>query len=293
MREIIMENRKFFWAGSVILLAAAIVSLQISGNPTGALTLAQVDGLGAQGEGLGAPPGQQNPFPNPDRNQYGIGVFPDADRNPVQKPVNEAFANLPEMSEDFGKQMHGVRSGGTTALAPGLGEAYFKQPEFLPEFEKIGLRYWKAPDLKRWGREGFGVYPAEQSHSVKAGNQIYITAFVHSAYGIETWQGMSLAHSFPENGNASEFFSVEAEPKSFLLGPTYPVMDANWIQKIVIKISVRQDTPNGTYLLGFNSDSPEPWLDDKWAAEHRGRYVSGRGMVAIGKPRLGVSLRVE
>ena len=290
MREIIAENRKFFWVGSVILLAAAIVSVQISGNPTGALTLAQADGLGTQGEGLGAPPAQQNPFPNPDRNQYGIGVFPDANRNPVQKPVNEAFANLPAMPGDFGGQMNGIRSGDTTGL--GLGEQYYKQPEFLPQFGQIGLNYWKAPDLKRWGREGFGVYPAEQSYSVKAGNQIYITAFVHSAYGIETWQGMSLAHSFPEDENAAGFFSVDVEPSNFLLGPAYPVMDANWIQKIVIKISALPGTPKGNYLLGFNSDSPEPSLDEKWAAEHKGRYVSGGGMVSIGRPRLGVSLSV-
>lgn len=232
-------------------------------------------------------------YPNPDRDSYGIGIFIDQNRNPVRKPVKEAFVNLPAMPEDFAEKMYSMRSGNFNSIALSLEEAYFKQPEFLAKFEEIGLRYWTGPDLKRWGREGFGIYPADQSHSIKPGKQIYITAFLHSAYGIETFQGLHLYPFFPENENAAKFFSITVEPESILLGPTYPVVDSNWMHRVRIKIKASSEAQPGSYSIGFNTASPQPGLNGEWGKEYGYKYVAGAGMFSIGRPRLRIELRVE
>ncbi len=266
----------------VLLLTALVGCVQETGN-------AGLAGLAEEAESKA----EASLYPNPDRDSYGIGIFIDQNRNPIQKPVKEAFVNLPAMPEDFAEKMHSMRSGNFNSIALGLEEAYFKQPEFLPKFGEIGLRYWLSPDLKRWGREGFGIYPADQSYKIRPGKQIYITAFLHSAYGIETFQGLRLYHFFPEDENLARFFSVAVEPESILLGPTYPIVDGNWMHRVRIKIKASSEAQPGSYSIGFNTASPQPGLNGEWGEKYGYKYVAGAGMFSIGRPRLRIELRVE
>lgn len=287
-----IAGRKFFalvgWAFSLIALAVFIQQM-----PAGLVGLAAPPASPTGAAGLVQPVNAPaNLLPNPDRNSYGIGIFIDANRNPVRKPVKEAFVNLPAMPADFGEMIHLMRTGNFNQIALGLGAAYFKQPEFLPRFEEIGLPYWTRHDLRRWGREGFGVYPAEQQYSLKAGQEISIAAFVHSAYGIETFQGMQLYPFFPQDENAALFFSISIEPLNILLGPTYPIVDANWMHRVVIKIKARNEAPKGSYLIGFNPTLPDAALSNEWSERYGYKFVAGQGMFSIDKPRLAIWVKV-
>jgi len=286
IRQKALANRKAIALVASTCLVAALVVL-LKGSPIGLVNLAPA----AESTAAAQPPA--NLFPNPDRDSYGIGVFIDANRNPIRKPIKEAFVDLPLMPDDFAEKINSMRSENFNSIALELSEAYYKQPEFLPKFGELGLHYWQAPDLKRWGREGFGVYPAEQQYSLKAGGKVQIAAFVHAAYGIETFQGMQLYPFFPQDENAALFFSITIEPKSILLGPTYPTVDGNWIQKVKIKINASNETPKGNYLVGFNATLPGAEQNAAWQEKHGYKYIAGQGMFSIGTPRLGIWVKVE
>jgi len=238
-------------------------------------------------------PGSLEKIPNPDRSSYGTGLFVDSQGKAVEKPVEEAFVDLPLMPEDFGETIHLMQEGNFDAVAKGLGEEYFKQPEFLPKFEEIGLNYWTKHDTTRWGREGFGIYPSDQTAVVSIGEEIELVAFVHTAYGVETFQGLSLYSFFPEEENAAGIFSVKIEQENILLGPSYPIMDGNWMQKIVIKIKAKENAIPGDYLIGFNAGSPEQDLSKEWAEKFGPKYVSGKGLFSIDRLRLKAIITVK
>ncbi len=268
----------------LLFLVCLLVALLGCVQQPGEVVLADDTAIQETGEGA---------YPNPDRDSYGTGIFIDENRNPIRKPVKEAFAELPAMPEDFGEKMHSMDSGLFNSIALGLEEEYYKQPEFLPLFEEIGLRYWQSPDLRRWGKEGFGIYPSERAHKIKPGGELYVTVFVHSAYGIESFQGLRLYSFFPCDKNAERFFSIEIEPENMLVGPTYPIVNRDWMHKVVIKIKASEEAEPGRYLIGFNAASPAAEQDNEWREEHGSMYVSGGGMFSISRPRLSIRLIVE
>lgn len=226
-----------------------------------------------------------------DRQAYGTGIFLDSQGNPVEKPIEEAFVNLPPVPGDFWSKKKAFETGGFSA-AESIGEDYFLQPEFLPEFEEIGLSYWKQPDLERWGAYGFGVYPAEQAISLKRGEQTTVFAFVHSAYYIQSFQGLKLV---PVDSNSLlEDFEIGVLPKNILLGPSWPVFDRMWMHDAAIRIRVRENALPGVYKISFDAENPDKEAEEKWVEKLAGKkYFSGTAQVSISRPRLVVFVQVE
>ncbi len=225
-----------------------------------------------------------------DRDSYGLGIFLNESQQPIKKPIKEAFANLPMLPNDFWEKRNSFESG-DFSIAKQLDENYYLQPEFLPEFKEIGLPYWKNPDLSRWGAYGFGVYPANQNYSIKKEEEITVFAFVHSAYYIQSFQGIKLV--VVDTNTVQENFVVEIEPENILLGPTYPVIDKKWMHKVAIKIKAKEDTPARIYSIGFDAIAPDAEAESKWSETQSQKYFSGAGNISINRPRLNIFLKVE
>jgi len=277
-------KKKMVLAALLALLVLAMVAATQFWPGTGLFWLG--------GEEKAGPELERQLRPNPDRAAYGMGTFIGEGRQPISRPIKEAFSKLPAMPKDFGDKMYFIKEGNFAEETLSLEEAYYKQPEFLPRFEEIGLKYWKSPDLKRWGKEGFGIFPWEQGIEIKPGEKVYITAFLHSAYGIETFQGLRLRPVF--GGEEMErHFKVWVEPENFLLGPSYPEMDANWMQKLVIGVEAGESLKKGNYSIGFEAMEPEAELGEYWAGKYGHLYVAGPGMSGTGKPRLVVYIRMD
>ena len=250
-------------------------------------------------------------FENPDRDAYGTGIFLiDENRNVMEKPIKEAFVLLPGMPGDFAfrvnemLEIENVRK--FKEFTEDLDKSYYKQPEFLPTFESAGLPYWQNPRLEIWGVMGWGIFPADQHLSVSRGREVVTHFYIHSAWGIETFQGVRLYPFFPEqnynsSGNlyneqnaeaTSKYFEVEVSPENFLLEPTYSIISENWIYRVDVKIGVSGDAEAGTYVLGFNGTSPSPELNERWGSKYERYFVSG-GVSDLGRPRARINITVE
>ena len=138
-----------------------------------------------------------------------------------------------------------------------LDENYWKQPEFYGDAWEISkTKFYDNPNYARWGIHGQGNLPSDIGYGVtnmKKGNELEICSFFHNGFGIWTWQGFGLTSVY--NGN-EDLFDIQITPNQILTEPTFPVFNNNWVQKIHVKITAKQDIPPGDYRLGFDVTAP-------------------------------------
>lgn len=191
---------------------------------------------------------------------------------PTKYPENEEFwfANLPEKPNDFIMYKRDVEKGAILDLCP-LEEEYWKQPEFSPTWERAKQSHYVGHDYSRWGVHGYGSYPADMGlviRNLKQWEEIEICTFFKTSYGIETYQGIKLVPT------EDEYFKVEISPQEFseypnhfLMTPTFPQFSPEWIRKVKLKITAKQDVPVGIYNLGFSVVSPDDRFNNKMVWE--------------------------
>ncbi len=188
---------------------------------------------------------------------------------PYYNLSGEIFSNLPEFPDDFYSVDDKVYRLANLRELKDITEQYYKQPEFYPTFETQGIEMIKNPPPDRIGISGMGAYPGEQTFTTAKGQQFTATAFFHASWMVQTYQGMKIRKTFD-----AEYFSVSADPETFLLGPSYPVFDKDWAQKVVIGINVRNDTPSGRYTIGIDPGTPSEEYENLWRSIYGSRYVN-------------------
>lgn len=181
----------------------------------------------------------------------------------------EIWENLPAPPADFSEIAFLLATGKYFSIA-GLDERYWKQFEFYPDAVENGLKYWTEPDPKSWASNGYGTYPSEQWATLKTGDTetFEATVFVYTGYGVQTYQGVTL---FAE-GNDLERFDLSISPQTFLLEPTFPKFESEWVKKVMITGNIKEGTPKGEYTVNLNLGVPPEDKRKEWTLEHRNLY---------------------
>jgi len=243
------------------------------------------------------------------------------------EPINykeEWLDELPEVPDDLLLYKRDIITG-TLSNICNIEEEYWKNPEFYPGWEKAKNSYYLHHSYSSWGAYGYGTYPADAGVNIKnlkEGEEIEFCTFFKAAFNIETYQGIKL------ESIENEYFKVEITPNEFLLEPTFPVFKEGWIKKLRIKITAKQDVPEGNYIVGFNVVFPDKETNEEMVWEvlrkdvpkdpeyiercieslknnvyfsdqceslyinRRKKYVSG-GTYSIGRPFYTVKINVE
>ncbi len=238
-----------------------------------------------------------------DRSRYGISM--------------EIFKNIPQYTDDFGSMKAAMDRGLITDLC-GMGEEYWMQPEFYPNFEQhptekgsigVGLNWFKNPPTGRWGVVGYGAFPSDVYATILPGDTLTICTFFHTSWGIETYQGLAFGADYPAASYASEeanatvlnlqnsseaekYFEVTITPKYTLMEPTFPIFSKNWTKKLYMKIKVKPGTPPGTYTVALDVGKPPADVENAWIKEHLAYYIGSGTSFGVGRPMFRVFVTV-
>ena len=197
------------------------------------------------------------------RKDYGIplGVFEELSRPP----------------SDFSKLVSLMHSN-SFATYTFFGEAYYLQPEFYTSFPGSALSYWKQPSTTHYGAMGYGFFPASQRISIKKGKTVTARFFLHTGFGVQSWQGMSV-----KTMNENENLQVETIPmqQDILLGPTFPKFSREWAKAIDVKIHAPNAIRPGTYYIKFFASFPSQEKSSEWKQKHKKYFDAAMAGAAV------------
>ena len=174
------------------------------------------------------------------------------------KPISH---EIPPKPSDFDSVLSKLRS---EADICELSEDYYLQPEFYADSWEDGRHHYENHDYSRWLVYGHGAYPAYPKAvftSNKVGEEVQICTLYHTSWGVETYQGLKL---IPEK---SKYFDVVINPNEFLLYPTFPNFDTEWVKKLNITVRIKQTPPIGTYNIVVDVVSPSREKNKEWISE--------------------------
>lgn len=221
------------------------------------------------------------------------------------------FSKLPPMPKDFYVVDLLVDKGIFTDVNR-IEEAYWKQPEFYPTFEDQGVELYQHPPQGRWAAFGVGSYPSELIVLSPRNNQFEVAFMMYTSWLVETYQGTKFNYGFPKSGNillsdfpdgsrdviqdpavVKEYFDVEITPNEILLEPAFPLFEKNWVQKIKVKVKVK-DAPPGKYLIGVGSEAPSKEKADEWLWKYKNRYTDAAvSYGGIGRPWFSIFIDIQ
>jgi len=222
----------------------------------------------------------------------------------------EVFKYLSPYPSDF-QQMYELIFYGKINDLSRVDKKYWEQPEILPTWQTSGIDIYLKPEMGRFGAFGFGCYPSEATVNLKSGQAVKLTTWLHTSWGIQNLQGMSLKLIYPSHADSEQGISVVQDPSVsyyfdssvipnvVLLGPTWPYFESGtsfdhdgWIVPVAVEIKVHPGTPSGTYAVGLMPYEPPVKMNDDWTLKYKLRYTSIQ-YYNIGKPYFTVFLNVE
>lgn len=172
-----------------------------------------------------------------------------------------AFDSLPLPPEDFNEKVSLMQKGSFTGYFY-FSEDYYLQPEFYTSFPQNALQYWKQEDATHYGAIGFGFYPSTQAIALKKGSIKRARFFLHSGYGIQTFQGIRI-QAIEEQRSEIQVKVLEEE---FVLSPSFPEFSNSWAKAVDVEITVPEDIESGTYELKFFVVAPAEENFEKWSS---------------------------
>ncbi|MCR4368567.1 MAG: hypothetical protein NUV67_01530 [archaeon] len=199
----------------------------------------------------------------------------------IQRPLyglpQGVFLNLPEFPQDFNKIVFLYQS---NEFSDELffSEKYYLQPEFYPSFAPSGLSKWLYPDAGYWAAYGYGSYPLKKTIQLKRGEKKSVAFFMHSGYGVQSWQGVSIT---AQQTLGAESVATEIAEPDFLLGPNFPKFSSSWAKKVVVKVSADENA-SGEHSFMFTVARPPSALKEEWS-NVRSPYFDA-ATVQSGKP---------
>lgn len=186
----------------------------------------------------------------------------------IHEEVPDYLVEIPTKPSDFDFVISKLRK---EADICELSEAYYLQPEFYEEGWEDGKYQYEEHDYSRWLVHGYGAYPGYPKAiftSNKVGEEVQICTLYHTGWGVETYQGLKL---IPEK---SKYFDVVINPDEFLLLPTFPNFDKDWVKKLNITVKIKQNPPAGTYDIVVDVVNPSKEKRDEWVSEVLKKNVS-------------------
>lgn len=181
----------------------------------------------------------------------------------------EIYASLPTPADDFSELAYLFATGKYYAIGQ-LGPEYYMQPEFYPTFKISGVKFWTQPDPRYWVPHGFGSYPSVQSDTLSLSGRKDCSGvvFVHSSWGVQTYQGFTL---MPSNETLNNF-DITIEPQNFLVGPAWPKFAENWVQRVAVNCHLKDGVPPGSYNIVINVVNPPKELQEQWEFAYKNVY---------------------
>lgn len=153
-------------------------------------------------------------------------------------------------------------------------QQFFLQPEFYPNFKEQGLSYWLNPNATHYGAIGYGAFPSEKEIKAKAGESYKARFFIHSSFGVRTFQGIRLEPEF-ENPENAEFVKVILDKESnegFLLGPSFPKFDSEWAKAFNAEVIVSPAAPKKQIIIFLKAKNQSPEQALEWQKSRENYY---------------------
>lgn len=212
------------------------------------------------------------------------GGSPVAMQRPLYGLSPGVFSGLPGFPRDFNKMVSLYHSGefSDELFFP---EEYYLQPEFYPSFMGNGLKYWLEPATGYWAAHGYGSFPVKKTIAIKPGEKKAIAFFVHSGYGVRSFQGVALEIE----GTNNSYVEAEVVEPSFLLGPNFPKFSNNWARKVLIKVFAKENA-SGEHNFKVRVVRPAQELSDKWSQTEK-RYYDAAD-ITTGRPLFEFNVQV-
>lgn len=155
-----------------------------------------------------------------------------------------------------------------------LSKEYYLQPDFYLSYRNNENN--SNHDYTRWGVHGYGAYPGTIAYNIKnfkKDQYVNVYTFVKASDNIETFQGMKFDfdilnyRNIEKNSdqNDSQLFDIFISPDIVMFTPTFPerseyIVESRiyeWVYKLKITISAKDDIPVGTYEFKLKALSPD------------------------------------
>lgn len=142
-----------------------------------------------------------------------------------------------------------------------IPKKYYLRPEFYPNYN-IFKNLTKG---KQTGAYGYGAYSSEISFNttrLSTDQYLDVYTFIHSAYGVGTYQGINLTVKSPDGA----LFKTIVDPSDILLSPvniTNPE-DSDWAYRIRIRIIAKKDIPSGEYIFKLKPGRISPEKQEEY-----------------------------
>ncbi|VVB98951.1 Uncharacterised protein [uncultured archaeon] len=198
------------------------------------------------------------------------------------------FSNLPQPPGDFNAIVSLYHSGNFRD-EEFFSEKYFLQPEFYPSFIGNGLTYWLNPDTTHWAAYGYGSFPTHKEMTIRQGEKKNVKFFMHSGYGVRSYQGIGLAASVVQAGKGVD---VKIHEPAFLLGPNYPLFEKGWARQITLEITADANAQFGERIFDVRVTRPPAELSGQWGEKSPGAYFES-GFVSMESPVYRLAVAVE
>jgi hypothetical protein len=179
------------------------------------------------------------------------------------------FTRLPLVPHDWEKIKYAFDRGMYHILAA-ADEDYYLQPEFYNDWKTMGLGFFRDP--RKVCKAGFFSAPTGQRIYTKSGATIETFMLVHSSFCVGNFQAFKLGVFYPSSGITDDgieynqnidvvkrFIGVDFDPGEILLSGPYPQFDPDWVKKVSVKISVKDDAPRGLYVVAVGAMYHRPF----------------------------------
>lgn len=182
---------------------------------------------------------------------------------------------------DFKNLKNEIESGNYKAYStiPDIPKEIYIKPEFYPSYDI----FINKKDKSQSGTYGYGAYPAEVAYNatkLNAGQYFDAYTFVHSSFDVGNFQGINLSLISPDN----RLFDTSLEPSEILLSPVSvgsPETSPNWTYMIKMRITTKEDIPDGRYVFRLKAGSSSPEKENEYY-NLTDKYV-GAGMIQPSK----------
>lgn len=201
----------------------------------------------------------------------------------------DVVKNLPERTNTFEEEKKIWKGGSGESIQNATGEN-LAQPDFYETFETSGKTAW----IQATGEEKrvIGVFstPADQEAILEEGSREFEThLIVGSAWGVTEYQGVELYAEV----NPDAPMRIEIMESEFLLGPTFPVFDVNWVKRVRVNGVITEKMGAGTYVITIKMRNPTIEKQAEWYAIHTTRYVNGENALVDSRGLATLTLHVK
>lgn len=141
----------------------------------------------------------------------------------------------------------------------------YLQPEFYPTFEQTGTIKWINASGQYNPTAGLASIPADQETTIpNEETTIETVLFIGGTWGATHYQGLGLHATITPQAP----FTIEFDPSSFVVGPTFPAFAPNWVQRVHVTGVITPQEGVDTYTIRIYPNAPDPTLEQKWLEQY-------------------------